>query len=109
MSNLLNTASILMCPHLGTVTATTANTKVIAAGEPVVRSTDGFTIAGCTFMIGTDLHPCVRVQWVTSNAKSSVQGDLTLSESSVGLCVAADSVVQGTVIVGNTQTGVAGV
>lgn len=109
MSNLLNTASTLMCPHLGTVTAGTTNARVMAAGDPVVRSTDTFSIAGCTFMIGTDPHPCVRVEWVTPNAQSSAEGDPTLSESSVGFCVAADDVVQGTVMVVETQTEVAGV
>lgn len=37
MANLLTTTSVLMCPHGGTVTVTTQNSQVMAAGSPLVR------------------------------------------------------------------------
>jgi len=108
MANLLNSSSIMMCPHGGTVQAITSNTRVKAGGDYLVRSADTFTIAGCAFCIGPNPHPCVQVQWVQPDVQSQVMSDSTLSEQSVGLCVAADQVVQGTVIISFTQPRVSG-
>jgi hypothetical protein len=108
MPGLLNNSSIMMCPHGGTVQPTTSNTRVKAAGDFLLRSSDTFTIAACPFVLGTSPHPCVQVQWVQSDEQSQVMSGLTLSEESVGLCVAADQAVQGTVVIAFTQPRVAG-
>jgi hypothetical protein len=108
MAGLLNSSSFLMCPHGGTVQAITSNTRVKAAGDFLLRSSDTFTIAGCPFVIGTTPHPCVQVQWIQTDQKSQVMSNLTLSEESVGLCVAADQAPQGTVSVSFTQPRVSG-
>jgi hypothetical protein len=108
MPDLLNTSSIMMCPHGGTVTVISSNTQVMAAGDPVLRASDTFLIAGCPFVIGIPPHPCVQVQWVQPDTASQVLGDFTLSEDSVGLCVAADMAVQGTVLIVFTQPQVSG-
>lgn len=109
MANLLNTSSIMMCPHGGTVSAISSNTRVNAGGSPVLRATDTFLIAGCPFVVGIVPHPCMQVQWVQPDAQSQVLSDFTLSEASVGLCVAADMAVQGTVLITFTQPQVSGV
>jgi hypothetical protein len=90
------------------VTAITSNTRVKAAGDFVLRSSDTFLIAGCPFILGLVPHPCVQVQWVQPAEQSQVMGDFTLTEESVGLCVAADQAVQGTVLILFTQPQVAG-
>jgi hypothetical protein len=108
MANLLNSSSMMMCPHGGMVNAITSNARTQAAGAFLLRASDTFTIAGCAFAIGPTPHPCVQVQWVQPDAQSQVTGDYTLSEQSVGLCVAADQAVQGTVQVTFTQPRVAG-
>lgn len=108
MADLLNTSSLLMCPHGGTVNIITSNTRAQAAGDFVLRASDTFIIAGCPFVVGVAPHPCVQVQWVQSDAQSKAMGDFTLSEQSVGLCVAADQAVQGTVLVTFTQPRVSG-
>lgn len=97
-----------MCPHGGTVQCMTSNTRVSAASDFVLRQSDTFLIAGCPFVIGTAPHPCVQVQWVVPVAQSQTQGDFNLNETSVGLCVAADQAVQGTVLINSTQPRVAG-
>jgi hypothetical protein len=97
-----------MCPHGGTVTAITSNTRVSAGGDFVLRSSDTFIIAGCPFILGLVPHPCVQVQWVQPAARSQAVGDFTLTEESVGLCVAPDQAVQGTVLIMFTQPQVAG-
>lgn len=107
MSGLLTTASVMMCPHGGTVQAVSSNTKVLAGGAPVLRSTDTFIIAGCPFLIVLVPHPCVTVQWVQPAARSTIS-DPTLTLASVGLCQAADQAVQGPVIIASTQPSVTG-
>jgi hypothetical protein len=108
MPGLLNTSSVMMCPHGGMVQAVTSNTKAKAAGDFLVRSSDTFTIVGCPFILGLVPHPCVQVQWVLTALQSKAVGDFTLTESSVGLCLAADQAPQGTVLIQFTQPGVAG-
>ena len=108
MAALLNTSSIMMCPHGGTVTAITSNTQVMAGGDPVVCASDTFLIAGCPFLIVLVPHPCIRVQWVQTDLESQVLGDFTLNEESVGLCIAADGAPQGAVLISFTQPQVSG-
>jgi hypothetical protein len=107
MAALLNISSIMMCPHGGTVSAISSNSRTKAAGDFVLRSSDTFLIAGCSFSLPPP-HPCVQVQWMQPDTRSQVLGDFTLSEESVGLCVAADQAVQGTVLVSFTQPRVSG-
>lgn len=108
MAGLLTASSVLKCPHGGTVTATTSNAKAKAGGDFVLRSSDMFTISGCTLNISGSPHPCVQVRWVQPNEQSQVLGDFALSEESVGLCVAGDQAVQGTVLIQSTQEKVSG-
>jgi hypothetical protein len=106
---LLNTSSMLMCPHGGTVTSITTNVRVKVGGDFAVRQSDTSVIAGCPFLIGLVPHPCVKVNWVQPAARSKVARDPTLTEASMGLCVAADEAVQGPVQVIVTQQQVTGI
>jgi len=97
-----------MCPHGGTVTATTGNTRAKAAGAFLLRASDTFTIAGCALNIAGAPHPCVQVRWVQPALQGKAGGDFLLNEASVGLCVAPDQAIQGTVLILATQPKVAG-
>ncbi len=108
MAGLLNTSSVMKCPHGGQVTATTTNTRVQAGGDFALRSSDTFLISGCPFTLGPTPHPCVQVQWVQPASGSQVMSDFTLTEESVGMCVAADMATQGTVMISSTQSQVSG-
>jgi hypothetical protein len=109
MGALLTTASMLMCPHGGTVSAITSNTQVNAGGSPLVRASDTFVIAGCPFTLpGSVPSPCMTVQWISPDTRSQVASDFTLSEASVGLCLAATQAPQGTVLINSTQEQVTG-
>ena len=77
-------------------------------GAFLLRSSDTFTIVGCPLTLGVVYHPCVQVRWVQPAAQSKVLGAFTLTESSIGLCIAADQAVQGTVQVVFTQAQVSG-
>ncbi|HVZ52509.1 MAG TPA: hypothetical protein VG986_11110 [Pseudolabrys sp.] len=108
MPSLLTTSSVLMCPHGGTVTASSSNTQA-KAGDFIVRPSDTFTIAGCPFTLpsGTP-HPCMTVQWVKSTLRCKAGGDFALAQDSVGLCLAGDQAPQGTVLIQSTQARVSG-
>lgn len=108
MPALLNTASIMMCPHGGTVQAISSNTQASAGGAFLLRATDTFIIAGCPFSTPAGPHPCVQVQWVQTAERNKAAGDFTLTEASVGLCVAPDQAVQGTVLITAAQPQVSG-
>jgi len=108
MAGLLNTSSILMCPHGGTVQVIPGNTRTKAAGDFVLRQSDTYLVVGCPFVVGPMLHPCLQIQWVLPAAQSQVQSDFTLTEESVGLCVAGDQAVQGVALIVFTQPRVVG-
>ena len=108
MPALLNTDSMLMCPHGGMVQIISTNTRVQMGGGFAARSSDTFVIAGCPFMVALVPHPCVQVQWVQPAARSQVVSDFTLTEASVGLCLAPDHTPQGMVLIAMTQPQVSG-
>lgn len=108
MGGLLTDSSVLMCPHGGTVSVITTDTRVQAAGGSVLRASDTFLIAGCPFTVGVVYHPCTTVQWVVTAMRSTAVGDSTLTEESVGLCQAADQAVQGPVQIVVAQPRVTG-
>jgi hypothetical protein len=108
MPALLNTDSMLMCPHGGMVQIISTNTRVQMGGGFAARSSDTFVIAGCPFMVALVPHPCVQVQWVQPAARSQVVSDFTLTEASVGLCLAPDQTPQGMVLIAMTQPQVSG-
>ncbi len=107
MAGFLTVDSVMMCPHGGTVQVITSNSQVQAGGGYMLRASDTFTIVGCPFTLPPP-HPCVSVQWVQPAAHSQVAGDFTLTEESVGLCVAGDQAPQGTVLIQMTQAQVSG-
>ena len=101
MPGLLTSASTMMCPHGGTITASPGSSKA-QAGAPVLRASDSFTIAGCSFA-PSQPQPCVSVQWVQTANKVRHGGDFVLTQASVGLCLAATQAPQGTVMIVSTQ------
>jgi hypothetical protein len=108
MPALLNTASTLMCPHGGSVQIVSSNTRTQVGGAFAALANDTFIVAGCAFVIGVVPSPCVQVMWVRPAARSLALGAPTLTEASVGLCVAATGAVQGPVSVVVAQAQVSG-
>jgi hypothetical protein len=104
----LTTASVLMCPHGGSVMASSSNTSA-KAGAAIVRPSDTFSIAGCAFTLpnGTP-HPCMSVQWSKSLLRCKAAGDAALAQDSIGLCLAADQAPQGSVLIQSTQPRASG-
>jgi hypothetical protein len=103
----LTTASVLQCPHGGTVQITSTNVRATTDAPALAQSTDTFTIVGCPFVIPvgpvTVPSPCVRVQWLLSDLRNVAPAGATLSTTSAGLCLAATQVPQGPVIISAAQ------
>lgn len=86
----LTTVSVMQCPHGGQV-------KVVPSGPPPagplpngampLKYTDGGAVSGCSFPL-----PCVKVKWLPGPT-------LTLNANSVGLCLNAANVPQGSVLI----------
>ena len=103
----LNVSANLKCPHGGTVAIVTANQSVTAETAFVALATDTYTITACPWQIpappGTIPSPCLTVQWVLTDLRVKVGGNATLSSASVGLCMNAQQVPQGPVVITNPQ------
>jgi hypothetical protein len=100
----LNINSTLLCPHGGTVQIISSNTRTKADGAFVATVSDTFIISGCPFQSPVPTpSPCVTVRWLVPDSRVKVNGNLTLSRSSVGLCLSAAQIPQGPVMVVNTQ------
>ena len=108
MGAFLTTASTLQCPHGGSIQAACANTRASAGGAPILRVDDTFTIAACPLNVAGSPHPCVRVQWVVTASRNTAQGGASLTDTSVGLCIAADGAPQGTALIVATQARASG-
>lgn len=109
---LLTAASSLTCIHGGRVAIVSANTRASAGGVPLALATDSFVITGCPFQIPVGPvmvpHPCVKVLWLKTSLRTLVGGAPAVGADSVGLCLAADQIPQGPVVVAQVQPRVSG-
>jgi hypothetical protein len=91
-----------MCPHGGRAQLFTSNTETIIDGAPVLLQTDVHSIVGCPFT-PVAYSPCVSIRWLTGGTQTSVRNVPVLLQTSVGLCLNAAQVPQGTAIVAQVQ------
>lgn len=102
---LLNSGSIVMCPHGGMVQhIPTTGTSYRVSGRPPMLLSDVYLIAGCAFYAYSP-SPCVKVMWVTGSSLLFVKGQPVLTLASVGMCLAASGAAQGPAIIATAQTG----
>ena len=92
-----------ICPHAGTVTTISTNTRVLVSGQPVATMTDSYVVAGCPFQVGTKPQPCVTVQWLVPAARVTVNGQPVITQTSTGLCFSVEQIPQGPPTVVATQ------
>jgi hypothetical protein len=87
----LTSSAVMLCPHGGSVSVQQAN-----FGSPVLSANDVFIIGGCPKVqpgaAGGMPSPCLLVQWITSAGPA-------LDTASIGLCLTASRVPQGSVII----------
>lgn len=73
----------LQCPHGGTVAVVPSNTRV-QADDLLVTADDTWTVTGCS-----NSPQCTKVEWSTPDARVTVGGSATLSDTAIGACVSA--------------------
>jgi hypothetical protein len=101
----LTIASVLVCPHGGTVSIVPSNLRASADGAFIATPTDSFSISGCPFQVPTvppTPSPCITVVWQVTDLRVKA-GAPTLSMSSQGLCISALGPPQGQVIISAAQ------
>lgn len=98
---LLNTNSVIMCPHGGMVVhvPVTSTTFRVDGRRPMLM-TDIYNVVGCPFVNGYHPSPCQSVTWVSASSLLLVKGIPVLTRNSVGICG-----FQGPAIITYTQTG----
>jgi len=100
---------IAICPHVGQMMPVAANTRVLVSGQPVLTLGDVFLIAGCPFPApATPPSPCIKVQWISSATRVSVNGQPVILQESTGLCLNVSQAPQGPLNVTQTQVRVKG-
>lgn len=106
---ILDLGCTIMCPHGGEAAVIPGNTQVQVGGNLALLETDTMIIAGCPFTVppGTPM-PCLTIQWMEPATQVTVNGTPVLLQSSVGLCLNAAQVPQGTAIVSGVQPQVSG-
>jgi ABC-type amino acid transport system permease subunit len=80
----------------------TSNTEALIDGAPALLQTDVHPVVGCPFT-PVAYSPCVTIRWVTAATQTSVRNVPVLLQTSVGLCLNAAQVPQGTAIVVQVQ------
>jgi hypothetical protein len=101
----------ISCPHKGSASVVSSNTRVKVGGNAVATVNDLYTISQCIFTLPTTpptKHPCVKVQWLVPAVRVRVNDQPVILKSSTGLCLAVDQVPQGPPTVVSTQTRVKG-
>jgi hypothetical protein len=107
-TSILDMGSTIMCPHGGQATVIPGNTQVQVGSNFALLLSDTMIISGCSFNVSGAPVPCLTVQWTAPATRVSVNGTPVLLETSIGLCLNAASVPQGTAIVSGVQTKVSG-
>jgi hypothetical protein len=100
-------AGTATCPHQGQVMVAPSGPRVFENGLAVATTLDQFPIVGCIFQIpfgvGTKPQPCVRVQWTVPAARVKANGAPVITQSSVGVCLSIEGILQGPPLISAVQ------
>jgi len=107
MGKTITSHTQMQCPHGGMIQGFSANPRVQIQGASALTPADTFIILGCAFAPGGVPSPCTSIAWLTTDQRASIQGNPTLSEHNVGLCLNPQQIPQGKVIIQSTQPKVA--
>ncbi|QQZ39399.1 hypothetical protein IF690_15115 [Pseudomonas sp. SK3(2021)] len=108
MIPILTTTSTIMCPHGGMAQLITSNTQALVGGAAMLLQTDVHLIVGCPFT-PVAYSPCVSIRWLTAATQTALHNVPVLLQNSVGLCLNAAQVPQGTAIVVQVQQQAKGI
>lgn len=89
----------VICPHAGSVSVVSANTRVLVGGQPAATIADNYPVAGCPFQVpigtGTKPQPCVTARWLTPATRVLVNGQPVIIQTSTGICQSVEQIPQG--------------
>lgn len=103
MAFLLNSRSVVMCRHGGTMSHTPGSLRSYTVeGAPVMLLSDHYQILGCTYR----WDPCVGVNWVSPSNMLFVAGSPALINTSVGLTMTVAGIPLAPVLIVSFQTSV---
>lgn len=89
MAFVVTVGSTVMCPHGGTVTLKSTQTKLTVGGQAVLLATDimASAISGCTVVASTNTAPCLAVASLLMGmaTKLTVSNQPVLLDSAQGL------------------------
>lgn len=106
---LVQVGATAMCPHGGSIQIVPTNTRVFLSGAPAAVLADSFVVAGCAFTVPpAKPQPCVKVQWLVPAARVLIGGQPAILQTSTGLCLSAEQILQGPPTVVATQPRVQG-
>ena len=83
---LLHVNATVLCLHGGQAQATVPNPRVKVSGQLIVQQSNSWTIAGCSFTIGTTPMPCVTAQWTKAATRLLSGGMPLLLQDSQAVC-----------------------
>ena len=107
-ASILQLGCNMQCPHMGKVMVNNTNSRLRVDGKYALLVDDIYTIVGCSFMMGNTPHPCTVVEWQAPAQRIKVNGRGVLLETSIGMCKAADQMIQGKVMITGVQKRVKG-
>jgi hypothetical protein len=107
--SLVQVGATAMCPHGGSVSIVSSNTRVKLNGQAAATMSDTFTIAGCSFTIPPSKpQPCMTVKWLMPALRVKVNGQAVVLQTSTGLCQTGEQIPQGPPNVVSAQLKVTG-
>ena len=106
--SILDIGCTIKCPHGGQATVIPGNSQVRVGGNFALLASDTMIITGCSFNVSGAPMPCLTIQWTAPATRNTVNKTPVLLQTSVGLCLNAANVPQGTAIVSSVQTKVSG-
>lgn len=105
---LIDQGTTMMCTHGAPVTHVPSQVRVRMNQMPVLTMSDVPTIAGCPFIIPTNVpSPCMMLQWVPAT-RVKIQGQPVLLNLPPAICKAATQVPQGPLNIVAVQARVRG-
>jgi hypothetical protein len=109
MPFLLDTTSVVQCPHGMPIQHPPSQVRVRINNMPALTVADVGTIAGCPFTIPPSKpSPCVTTQWLQGAVRVRIGGVPALLQSSQGLCKSPEQAPQGPPIVASAGPRVQG-
>lgn len=91
-------ATQTQCPHGGTGTLNTGNSKVFIQGSEVLVMSDEGSVAGCSFTLPNGKpQPCTSEKLLGLSTKVFVGGRAALLKNPSDMCFSAESITQGPV------------